>query len=141
MPVLALNSGRIWPNSPESCVEVVEETTIDFSAFARAGETASRATKAPMTVSSRDITRNPPFGWKSHNVAGEPPCFAEIHMGAQWVKSPRLQKVHNSEEAFSSRRDVRLAGLEGSFGSFTTFPPSRRVRFAPRADIRPRPRL
>src|SRR5215471_6983910 len=57
MPVLALNSGRIRPNSPESCVEVVEETTIDFSAFARAGETASRATKAPMTVSSRDITR------------------------------------------------------------------------------------
>src|SRR5262249_17799125 len=54
-PVLALNSGKIWPNSPESCVEVVEETTIDFSAFARAGETASRATKAPKTVSSRDI--------------------------------------------------------------------------------------
>src|SRR5215472_6678040 len=120
MPVLALNSGRIRPNSPESCVEVVEETTIDFSAFARAGETASRATKAPMTVSSRDITRNPPFGWKSHHVAGEPPCFAEIvrrwhsrlllehPMGAQWVKSPQLQKVHNSAEAFSSRRDVRL---------------------------------
>src|SRR5215813_12460341 len=62
MPVLALNSGRIRPNSPESCVEVVEETTIDFSA--RAGETASRATKVPITVSSRDITRNPPFGWK-----------------------------------------------------------------------------
>src|SRR5262249_33202463 len=80
MPVLALNRGRIRPNSPESCVEVVEETTIDFSA--KAGETASRATKVPITVSSRDITRNPPFGWKSHveitNAAGEPPCFAEI---------------------------------------------------------------
>src|SRR5499427_6172108 len=122
MPVFCLNSGRIRPNSPESCVEVVEETTIDFSAFARAGETASRATKVPITVSSRDITRNPPFGWKSHNAAGEPhalprSCVDGIRArGAQWVKSPRLQKVHNSAEAFSSRRDVRLA-REGSFGS------------------------
>src|SRR5436190_2243151 len=31
MPVLALNSGRIWPNRPESCVDVVEATTIDLS--------------------------------------------------------------------------------------------------------------
>ena len=31
IPVLALNSGRIWPNRPESCVEVVEATTIDLS--------------------------------------------------------------------------------------------------------------
>ena len=31
MPVLALNIGRMWPNRPESCVEVVEATTIDLS--------------------------------------------------------------------------------------------------------------
>ena len=35
MPVLALNSGRIWPNRPESCVEVVEATTIDLSCAQR----------------------------------------------------------------------------------------------------------
>jgi len=31
MPVLALNSGRMCLNKPESSVEVVEATTIDFS--------------------------------------------------------------------------------------------------------------
>jgi hypothetical protein len=31
MPVFALNIGRIWPKSPESCVDVVEATTIDLS--------------------------------------------------------------------------------------------------------------
>ena len=31
IPVLALNSGKICPNNPESWVDVVEETTIDFS--------------------------------------------------------------------------------------------------------------
>src|SRR4051794_1291187 len=31
MPVLALNIGRMWPNSPESWVEVVDATTIDLS--------------------------------------------------------------------------------------------------------------
>src|SRR6266436_6629548 len=31
MPVLALNNGRIWPNRPESSVEVVEATVIDGS--------------------------------------------------------------------------------------------------------------
>src|SRR6266536_2144358 len=29
--------------------------------------------------------------------------------------------------------------LENSQGSFTSFPPSRRIRFAPRADVRPMP--
>src|SRR5262249_16821569 len=31
MPVLALNSGRMWPNRPESCVDVVEAATMDLS--------------------------------------------------------------------------------------------------------------
>src|SRR5512139_3013559 len=42
IPVWALNNGRIWPNMPESCVEVVEATTIDLSC-ACTGETASMA--------------------------------------------------------------------------------------------------
>src|SRR5262249_9528700 len=40
MPVLALNSGRMWPNRPESCVDVVEATTMDLSC-ARAGAAAT----------------------------------------------------------------------------------------------------
>jgi len=31
IPVFVLNSGRMWPNSPESWSNVVEATTIDFS--------------------------------------------------------------------------------------------------------------
>src|SRR5262245_22543801 len=31
MPVLVLNRGSMWLNKPESCVEVVDATTIDFS--------------------------------------------------------------------------------------------------------------
>src|SRR5262249_6824799 len=41
MPVLALNAGRMWPNRPESWVEVVEATTIDLSCAA-AGAMQSR---------------------------------------------------------------------------------------------------
>ena len=38
MPVLALNSGRMWPNRPESCVEVVETRRWICPARARACE-------------------------------------------------------------------------------------------------------
>jgi len=31
MPVFVLNSGRMWPNCPESWSDMVEATTIDFS--------------------------------------------------------------------------------------------------------------
>src|SRR5580658_6315656 len=30
VPLLALNSGRIWSKRPESCIDVVEATTMDF---------------------------------------------------------------------------------------------------------------
>src|SRR5215468_5760558 len=46
MPVFALNSGRIWPNSPESWVDVVEATTIDFSC-AEAGVATDRRRARP----------------------------------------------------------------------------------------------
>src|SRR5215510_6691311 len=54
MPVLALNSGRMWPNRPESCVEVVEATTIDLSR-ARTGPAAMRATVAAKTSRLRRV--------------------------------------------------------------------------------------
>src|SRR5262245_43005209 len=47
MPVLASNSGRMCPNRPESCVEVVEATTMHLSC-ASAGAPAS-AMVAAMT--------------------------------------------------------------------------------------------
>src|SRR5262249_38114545 len=42
MPVFCLNSGKMKPYSPESCVEVVEATTMDFSC-AEASDTCARA--------------------------------------------------------------------------------------------------
>ena len=48
IPVLVLNSGRRWPNSPESWVEVVEATTIDLSC-ASAGEPIRASAVARMT--------------------------------------------------------------------------------------------
>src|SRR5262245_3566732 len=54
MPVLALNSGRMWPNRPESCVEVVDATTIDLSR-AHTGPAAMRATVAAKTSRLRRV--------------------------------------------------------------------------------------
>src|SRR6516164_5010397 len=42
MPVFCLNSGRMWPNRPESCVDVVEATTMDLSC-AEASDICARA--------------------------------------------------------------------------------------------------
>src|SRR5262245_36857720 len=42
MPVFCLNSGRMKPYRPESCVEVVEATTMDLSC-AEASEICARA--------------------------------------------------------------------------------------------------
>src|SRR5262245_10196449 len=54
MPVLALNSGRMWLNRPESCVEVVEATTMDLSC-ARTGPAATRVTVAAKTNRLRRV--------------------------------------------------------------------------------------
>src|SRR6516165_2211384 len=56
MPVFCLNSGRMWPKRPESCVDVVEATTIDLScAGAGAGDTASTQTIATRARIARRI--------------------------------------------------------------------------------------
>src|SRR5262249_27305146 len=54
MPVLALNSGRMWPNRPESCVEVVDATTMDLSR-APTGPAAMRAMVAAKTSRLRRV--------------------------------------------------------------------------------------
>src|SRR5262249_34987518 len=54
MPVFCLNSGRMWPKRPESCVDVVEATTIDLSC-AGAGDTASTQTIATRARIARRI--------------------------------------------------------------------------------------
>src|SRR5215468_4530687 len=64
MPVLALNSGRMWRNRPESSVEVVEATTMLLScAAASAG--ISRAAAA----------------MQEHDVAGKAPRLAKVVRG------------------------------------------------------------
>src|SRR5215831_18860759 len=52
MPVLALNSGRMRPNKPESCVDVVEATRMDLSC-ARAGAAATSVIVAAKTTRLR----------------------------------------------------------------------------------------
>src|SRR5262249_1340921 len=54
MPVLALNGGRMWPNRPESSVEVVEATMMDLSP-APTGPVAMRATVAAKTSRLRRV--------------------------------------------------------------------------------------
>src|SRR5262245_48095624 len=54
MPVFALNSGRMWLNRPESCVEVVEATTMDLSC-ARTGPAPTSATIAAKTSRLRRV--------------------------------------------------------------------------------------
>src|SRR5262245_30240118 len=54
MPVFALNSGRMWPNSPESWVDVVDATTIDLSC-AVAALLPSRVAAAAAITSMRWI--------------------------------------------------------------------------------------
>src|SRR5499433_2467844 len=54
MPVFCLNSGRMWPKRPESCVDVVEATTIDLFC-AGAGDTASTQTIATRARIARRI--------------------------------------------------------------------------------------
>src|SRR5262245_39557691 len=108
MPVLALNSGRMWPNKPESCVEVVDATTIDLSC-ATAGGAPTTAARAKATSSVRRVamifssdqklpvdeaarllrlwSREKRFGRaaldhaaavQQHDLAGETPRLAEI---------------------------------------------------------------
>jgi hypothetical protein len=49
-----LASGRMWPNRPESCVEVVEATTMDLSR-AHTGPATTRATVAAKTSRLRRV--------------------------------------------------------------------------------------
>jgi hypothetical protein len=47
----ALNGGRMWLNRPESCVDVVEETTMELSCAEAAAIPESRASAAkPITI-------------------------------------------------------------------------------------------
>src|SRR5690348_15685366 len=46
MPVFCLKTGRMWPNKPESCVDVVEATTIDLSCASEGGPSAADSASA-----------------------------------------------------------------------------------------------
>src|SRR5262249_11944311 len=92
--VLALNSGRMWPNRPESCVEVVDATTMDLSR-APTGPAAMRISDASdQQLAAHEPARllGPGVGKEcvgraaldhaaalhEHDLAGEAPRFAEI---------------------------------------------------------------
>ena len=77
MPVFCLNSGRMWPNRPESSVEVVEATTIDLSCAQRRRAQARPPVRSGMRnpavhclILSIQITRSPRRNAAASGVAG-----------------------------------------------------------------------
>jgi len=60
MPVLALSSGRMCPNRPESCVDVVDATTMDLS-WASAGVQLMRAPTTNPSSRRETAIFFPPF--------------------------------------------------------------------------------
>src|SRR5713101_4106149 len=69
IPVLALNSGRMWPNSPESCVDVVEAATIDLSC---AKAEAPNATPAVTAIRQRRVNiSTPPIFPSDQQLSGD----------------------------------------------------------------------
>src|SRR2546421_12931575 len=107
MPVVALNSGRIWLNRPESCVDVVEATTIDLSC-ASAGAPAS-AMVAAMTNRLRTmdivffsfVSRD---RWPSHPQlpGGEPARLLGFGLGKEsfgWTVLAHAAAMHEHNVA------------------------------------------
>src|SRR5262245_20942809 len=81
MPLFALNSGRIWPNSPESWVDVVEATTIDFSC-AEAGAVTDKRRARPANAWISFMLRS--IGWSHQQFAGnEFPRFRRARCGEE----------------------------------------------------------
>ena len=135
MPVLALNSGRMYPNSPESWVDVVEETTIDLScakALARedntggdrdqeaAKQTSHFLPKVHQTSSSpaRNVLASPVCGVLKNDDAGpvsitRPRC--SMHDVAR--QPPGFAEImgchHHLDAAPAHRADDVLDGLGG----------------------------
>src|SRR5262249_34987013 len=64
MPVFSWNFGNRYPNNPESSVEVVEATTMDFSSARPYGATAAAAANVAATINTRRlVTVLPPATW------------------------------------------------------------------------------
>ena len=97
MPVLALKIGRMWPNRPESCVEVVEATTMDLSCAERGraergGERRARARiRRFMHVLHLQITRSPRRNAAASGVAGE----AKNARGLGALDQPAARQKHD----------------------------------------------
>src|SRR5260221_2932519 len=111
MPVLALNSGRIWPKRPESCVEVVEATTIDLSS-ARAGPPSRMAATA---MRQRRLSMTVPRGWRSdEQVAGdECPRLGSSRRGEEGGGGAGLDHPAARQHDDLARQPPRLAEIMG----------------------------
>src|SRR5262245_55316407 len=71
-----------------------------------------------------------------------PPCLGHaIQLCTQQPKRSPLMPGASSELQLLTPAKRPLLARPCRFGLFTSFPPSRRVRFAARADIRPTPAL
>src|SRR3954462_15573280 len=73
MPEWFLNNGRRCPNSPESWVDVVEATTIDWS-FAMRRKNPTTAAASPSATSARRILMvSPSLVWSDQKLASDKP--------------------------------------------------------------------
>src|SRR5262249_253128 len=116
MPVLALNSGRMWPNRPESCVEVVDATTMDLSR-APTGPAAMRATVAAKNSRLRRI------GMVLSSLCSS----IEEWATAQTSNSPRMNRRASS--VLGSPKNLSAAPLSITRPRcMSTISPARRLR-------------
>ena len=115
MPVFCLNSGSRYSNRPESCVEVVEATTIDLSCAKRAGAATTRRVHGAMSGGgSMDVRRFEHRGilhalmsCLDQQFAGDEfPRFLRARIGEKFRRRDRFRSAGRDAAARCRRPDV-----------------------------------
>src|SRR6185312_9969345 len=128
IPVFFLNSGKRYSNRPESCVDVVDATTIDLSCANDCGAVKVSAQSASTEQKvRRDSIENPPFVSElNQQIAGDEfSCFFGLRVGEEVVggssfnhvtavkqndlatDAPRLPEVMRGHDDFHAARRNR----------------------------------
>src|SRR5262249_18147022 len=113
MPVLALNSGRMWPNRPESWVEVVEATTIDLSCAA-AGAMQSRVAATISSVRRWSMRFSLLFCSSDQKLAGDEAArVGGLRRREEWPGGGTLDHAAAVQQPDPAARASRLAEIVG----------------------------
>src|SRR5262245_37499690 len=121
MPVFCLNSGRMKPYSPESCVEVVEATTMDLFC-AEASEMCARA-KAKATTNERFRTGKPSLSGPVEYSHTELSCTSiELSVtnrhhippnwGRSWIGSRPLVRLNHDKAGYDKSISPRQHAID-----------------------------